>query len=441
MTISSESARSCQLLSRRHIPALDGLRGLAILLVLGFHFCAAFPLRPDSAAETLLAGFLQSGWCGVDLFFVLSGFLITGILYDTKTNHAITTSSYFRNFYARRVLRIFPLYYGLLVACFLVVPRLSLLSPADCDRIAADQPWYWLFCSNLKIALDGSPEFGFVSGFAALTWSLAIEEQFYLMWPLWVLVCRRTTLLRLCGAMVIGALALRVGLMAADVPRTSIYVFTPCRFDGLAIGAFISLVLRGQTDPQRLRRRARYVALAAGVALGGMFVRQGALRAGLAMTQSVGLTLLALLFGALLTLVVLSKPQSRLVRATSPGLLRTFGKYSYAIYLLHQLVFAGLVHAMPEVELPRLFGSRLPAYVGCLAIASLAALLAAMASWHLVERHFLKLKRFFEYDDRRRQPGAAVESRLAAGQVKRRPAGRGSCSPVPSRARTGRPIR
>ena len=432
--MSPESARTCPSLSRRHIPALDGLRGLAILLVLGFHFSAAFPLRPDSAAETLLEGFLQSGWCGVDLFFVLSGFLITGILYDTKANRVITTSGYFRNFYARRVLRIFPIYYGLLVACFLILPRLSLLSPADCGRIAADQPWYWLFCSNLKIALDGSPDFGFVSGFAALTWSLAIEEQFYLMWPLLVLVCRRTTLLRLCGAMVIGALALRVGLMAADVPRASIYVFTPCRFDGLAIGAFISLMLRGRTDPLRLRSAARYVALAAGVALSGMFVWQGALRAGLAMTQSVGLTLLALLFGALLTLAVLSQPQSRLVRATSLGFLRTFGKYSYAIYLLHPLVFAGLADAMPMVELPRLFGSRLPAYFGCLAIGSLAALLAAMASWHLIERHFLKLKRFFEYEDRRGQP-SAEDRELRTDDAHLRSAQSPAQSPAQSSAR------
>ncbi|MEE8451941.1 MAG: acyltransferase [Thermoguttaceae bacterium] len=412
VTMSSPSTRLAEPLSRRHIPALDGLRGVAILLVLGFHFAAAFPLVPESFAERLVDGLLQSGWCGVDLFFVLSGFLITGILYDTKS-----TSRYFRNYYARRVLRIFPLYYALLIACFVVIPRLSLLSTADCSRISADQPWYWLFCSNLKIAMDGSPSFGFVSGLAALTWSLAIEEQFYLMWPLLVFACRRTTLLRICAVMVVGALALRVGLILADVPRASIYVLTPCRFDGLALGAAISLVLRGQIDPERIRSIARKVLVVSGVALGGIFTWYGSLHAGLAITQSLGLTLLAFLFGALLTLAVLSSPENRIVRIANMRGLRIFGKYSYAIYLLHQLVFAGIERAIPPSDLSRWLGSGLPAYFGCLIVVSALSLLAAMASWYLFERHFLRLKRFFEYSPKsppvggQRQPGHAPRRR------------------------------
>jgi len=409
-TMSSPSTRITEPLSRRHIPALDGLRGVAILLVLGFHFAAAFPLVPESFAERLVGRLLQSGWCGVDLFFVLSGFLITGILYDTKS-----TSRYFRNYYARRMLRIFPLYYGLLIVCFVVIPRLSLLSAADCGRIGADQPWYWLFCSNLKIAMDGSPSFGFVSGFAALTWSLAIEEQFYLIWPLLVFTCRRTTLLRICVAMIVGALALRVGLILADVSRTSIYVLTPCRFDGLALGAAISLVLRGQVDPVRMRSIARKVLVASGVALGGIFAWYGSLHAGLAITQSLGLTLLAFLFGALLTLAVLSSTESRIVRTANMRGLRTFGKYSYAIYLLHQLVFAGIERVIPPLELSRWLGNGLPAYSSCFIVASAISLLVAMASWYLFERHFLRLKRFFEYPPKsppiRRQPGHAPKRR------------------------------
>ena len=406
-TMSSPSTRPTEPLSRRHIPALDGLRGVAILLVLGFHFAAAFPLEPESFAERLVDRLLQTGWCGVDLFFVLSGFLITGILYDTKSR-----SRYFRNFYARRVLRIFPLYYGLLIVCFVVVPRLSLLSAADCGRIGADQTWYWLFCSNLKIAMDGSPSFGFVSGMAALTWSLAIEEQFYLMWPLLVFACRRTRLLRICGVIVVGALALRVGLLLADVSRTSIYVLTPCRFDGLALGAAISLILRGQVNRDQIRSIARKVLVVSGVALGAIFAWYGSLHAGLAIIQSLGLTLLAFLFGALLTLAVLSSPQSQIVQIANMRGLRIFGKYSYAIYLLHQLVFAGIVRTIPPLDLSRWLGSGLLAYLGCFVVVSTISLLTAMASWYLFERHFLRLKRFFEHAPKGQPPAGSPEGAI-----------------------------
>jgi peptidoglycan/LPS O-acetylase OafA/YrhL len=403
------------------IDALDGLRGVAVLLVMGFHFAAVYPLADSGRLDRLAEGLLQSGWCGVDLFFVLSGFLITGILYDSRAS-----AHFFRNFYARRVLRIFPLYYGLLAVCFLVLPWFSLLAAADCRRIAADQGWYWLFLSNIKMAVDGPPNFGPISGMAALTWSLAIEEQFYLLWPLLVFVFRRETLLRLCVAMAIGAMVLRIAWLFADAPRTSIYVLTPCRFDGLAIGAWIALVLRGPTDRGLIRRAASVAAMISGVGLGGLFLVHGSLRAGLASTLSLGMTLLAVLFGAVVALAVVSPAENRLVRTAGLRILRTFGKYSFAIYLLHQPIFQALAQAGAAAELPRVLGSRLPAYAAGFAAASLLALLAAMASWHLYERRFLTLKRYFEARESgvrplRSEPRAVADAiagrRQKAGQL------------------------
>ena len=111
-----------------HLPALDGVRGLAIALVLAYHFVAFS--EPASLVERALVQVCDFGAAGVDLFFLLSGFLITGILVETRGR-----SHFFRNFYTRRVLRIFPLYYGVLVAVFLIAPRIPGLHSAQLDKM------------------------------------------------------------------------------------------------------------------------------------------------------------------------------------------------------------------------------------------------------------------------------------------------------------------
>src|SRR5438874_11818359 len=128
----------------KHIPSLDGLRGLAIILVLLFHF------TPEGGGHTLIGVLTRwvsrLGWCGVDLFFVLSGFLITGILFDAKGS-----PHYFRNFYMRRVLRIFPLYYGVLLVVFIIVPLFKTMT-ADDWRLMNNQHWLWLYAANIPPA-------------------------------------------------------------------------------------------------------------------------------------------------------------------------------------------------------------------------------------------------------------------------------------------------
>jgi peptidoglycan/LPS O-acetylase OafA/YrhL len=136
-----------------------------------FHMTMVPPIGTLAVAWTNLC---EHGALGVDVFFVLSGFLITGILLDT-----LARPHYFRNFYARRVLRIFPLYYAVLGFAFLILPRIA---PSTAVRYAAvnrEAIWYWLHLSNFAIARRGS----FVHGILDVSWSLAIEEQFYLLWP------------------------------------------------------------------------------------------------------------------------------------------------------------------------------------------------------------------------------------------------------------------
>jgi peptidoglycan/LPS O-acetylase OafA/YrhL len=184
----------------RHVPALDGLRAIAVLMVLLCHFQLATP--------HWIWRVLHQGGFGVYLFFVLSGFLITRILLSEKNKPA-----YFRNFYARRTLRIFPLYYGVLALQFWV-----LLPIFPTPRILADahyQGWLWAYGYNILTAVKG--HFVFSSDWMWLGhfWSLAVEEQFYVVWPFIVLALGRETLLKLCIGIVALTPILRLVFYAA----------------------------------------------------------------------------------------------------------------------------------------------------------------------------------------------------------------------------------
>src|SRR5687767_5633954 len=234
------------------VPALDGVRGFAILLVLVLHFSAYGHELPRSGLliDQLYYRVAAAGWIGVDLFFVLSGFLITGILYDAKGS-----PHYFRNFYIRRTLRIFPLYYGALIL-FLVIFPLLWPNHGGLRSMQNDGWWYWTYLSNLKIARDGWPQFGAIGHF----WSLAVEEQFYLIWPLLVLALNRRQLQITCVLCLIAALAVRV-VLNAQGNNPAAFVLTPARLDALAVGAYLALAARGPGGLPRLARLAQPVTL------------------------------------------------------------------------------------------------------------------------------------------------------------------------------------
>jgi peptidoglycan/LPS O-acetylase OafA/YrhL len=211
---------------RQYYPALDGLRGLAILLVVVYHNF----------------GFIDVfffGWLGVDLFFVLSGFLITDILLKT-----VGSADYLRNFYARRVLRIFPLYYLCLILFLVVLPNLDVAF--DIKYYTDNQLWIWTYLQNWLYIFKDPAQTNTLNHL----WSLAVEEQFYLLWPLVILLIRKPGHLLVCmGLLLVGVLGLRLWIWnnhVADLAYFNLYTFT--RIDGICIGCMIALL-------QRINRR------------------------------------------------------------------------------------------------------------------------------------------------------------------------------------------
>ena len=237
-------------LSAVKVPALDGIRGIAVLLVLLHHLSNYLPHQ--SRAFSAAAAVLRTGWVGVDLFFVLSGFLITGILLDTKY-----APNYFQSFYARRVLRIFPLYYTVLSAVLLaaLLPYagrwLRPILPLPHDR------WfYFVYLNNWWPLLKDTWHANIIGHF----WSLAVEEQFYLLWPLCVWLLPRKKLPWVAGFGIVTALIIRCVLYFYFSPTRSIVENTFSRMDTLLMGASMAMLVR---SPGALKTMRPYLYAAA----------------------------------------------------------------------------------------------------------------------------------------------------------------------------------
>lgn len=356
----------------RHLPALDGLRGLAVLLVVLFHIYQVEP-RPTQSISRLLYGATRLGQTGVDLFFVLSGFLITGILFDTKTS-----SRYFFNFYGRRTLRIFPLYYGVLVSAFVLLPGVF-----DYQGAGRGTVWLWTYTTNLPVS------FGKAWGPFGHFWSLAIEEQFYLVWPFVVYAFRRETLLRICVGCVLGAIVAR---MVVESFGFSSFTFTLCRMDSLTIGAFLALAARGPLGMTGWAKKAAGCAMLTLLVSAPLYLAQSG--AGASWIQVAKYTVTAILYGTLLAIAITASPSSLAGRFFQLGPLRQLGKYSYGLYVYHPLI----IHFIDPRFLPGPLSPGLMALK--LALTLGASFGAAWLSWHLYEKHFLTFKKYFEYEER-----------------------------------------
>jgi peptidoglycan/LPS O-acetylase OafA/YrhL len=363
-------AAPAQIKELERVKALDGVRGAAILMVVVYHFFGVqAPDHPTIVGLVIYHSFALL-WCGVDLFFVLSGFLITGILLDTKG-----AANYFSVFYARRALRILPLYYAAVFALFVAVPFAAARAGLAWPRIApGEQVWYWLHISNWRTAFHPG-----IYIEANHFWSLAIEEQFYFVWPAIVLICSRRGLMRLCIASILGCFLLRnlpvFQTLNAQYP-SYLNRMTPFRVDSLLFGACSALIVRDARWSAIAQRhwRTAFVLGLAGIAIAVASGRSTA--SNTASMTGLGYTSLALTFAAVLLYVFWhngsSCPVPRLCR--SP-VMTHLGKHSYAIYVVHLPLALHLI--------------RPAALVGTYVLSIVLRI--------CLERHFLRLRGRFAY--------------------------------------------
>ena len=335
----------------RYIPALDGIRGVAVMLVMMHHL---MPLEQVGVGlgVTRLVG---TGWIGVDLFFVLSGFLITGILHDTKQD-----PHYFRNFYCRRALRVFPLYYSVLFIVLVVVPYAVTVLPIGAGHREAvlqsvrgaseHQIWLWLYLNNF---------FGHSYNMLAHFWSLAVEEHFYLLWPLLMVKFDRRGAMRVCLLVVAAAVLSRFAwFMWPALPREP-YIVTFCRMDSLAIGGLVALLLRGPTPQEALKRWGARIMLLSGVLLLLAVIREGGLQHSGPIMNLIGYTVLAIFFASFLMWMVLLSEGSLPIKVASFGPLRMLGRISYGLYVYHRLVRLPVAIVLPPKAVASAVGSPL----------------------------------------------------------------------------------
>ena len=355
---------------RPYYPALDGLRGLACLLIVVYHNFG------------FINKYVFFGWLGVDIFFVLSGFLITDILLNS-----FGKPGFLRNFYIRRMLRIFPLYYLALLIFLVVLPKINDL-PVSLDYYVDHQVWLWTYLQNWLFSFNPSPDQNALNHL----WSLAVEEQFYLFWPLVILVLRKPKILLVVITLV---LLLTVGLRIwiwinriEGLAYFNLYTFT--RIDGICIGCMIALLQR--INPRFLSTYSSpIVLLFAGLNFLFYFINRS-YHFSFPFLPMIGYTSFAMIFGLLVYNIVNSQSGILTIIFNNP-LLRAMGMVSYGCYMFHWPLYLILAPGLEQWAVTNISFISAP-FFASVAASSMAYLLGFL-SYRFYELPFLRMKKHF----------------------------------------------
>jgi len=372
---SRDTAPTEPLEKRKHVPALDGLRGLAIIMVFCDHWSTSYSHGNVARMGVLQRAILATavgGCSGVDLFFALSGFLITGILLETRGR-----PKFFSNFYARRTLRIFPPYY-LTLALYYFALRPVLSHVWHYNELWSKQLWYWSYLANWLCALQGWQR-QMIDHF----WTLAVEEQFYLVWPLLVFAAGARRTIWICAGILLASPFLRAAiyfLPLVHYPAPFIYTSTLTRLDPLAAGALLAAAMRIPELRRKVSTHAAAITWSGAAAFAVLIAYNRCYDTDLPSIAILAYSFLAILFTGVLALLVTQGPDHRLNRVFSTRWLRQIGKVSYVAYIVHAPVLALAERLVPGR----------PALLWLLSAA--LTLAVSFASWRFFERPLLKLK-------------------------------------------------
>ena len=375
--------------SKERIPQLDGIRGVAILLVLCWHYFAGIRFQPGNAFLQFFKNMLSFSWSGVDLFFVLSGFLIGGILMDHRES-----KNYFKVFYIRRICRIFPMYFILLFGFLLLKSVIDNYTNPGSSWLIGGSFSLWPYITFLQNFYMAIGEY-FRPHPLAVTWSLAVEEQFYLILPfiLWTLPNKKIPFV--CLFLILSAPVIRTFIMIQpfSLNKSAALILLPSRMDSLLIGVVGAWLLRNDECRNILRNNVDFITIAFMVLFAGtlLFSIGNFGHLSLAMTP-MGYTWLATLYLLLIFIGILSeKGWIKLILTAMP--LRWLGRHSYTVYLFH-LMFLGIFHYLISKSAPAIESNR-----GLLSSVSalIATILFAWISWAAIEKPFIRFGHRFRY--------------------------------------------
>lgn len=365
---------------------LDGLRCIAVIWVVLHNMGNRVLDESNAVFIRLLDVALGTGWMGVQLFFVLSGYLITRILLASRG-----TEGALRIFFLRRVLRIFPVYFLLLALMIFVVPLSGIMPPGWAELAARQQTYLWTYTINWVMPF-------FDENCLPHLWSLGVEEQFYLFWPLLVLFLPITMLPRLFVALIVIATVVRSALfLGGDTWMMDAgYYWTITRIDALAAGGLLAwFTTPGRNGIPRAWLAGMTVSAAvAMLAIIGITHEFASSKAGISLLNQ---TIAGLLFFGVIGLVTMPGPANRVSSLLASRPMASIGRISYGIYLFHLPVIQAWTNLNPLPMDQSGNIARFAAILVNLGAVTVISVVIAAISWTLFERPILSLKRFLRY--------------------------------------------
>ena len=380
------------------IPAIDGLRGIAVLCVILMHCFMSTRTSGLRMLDPIVENVLKLSMpLAVDLFFVISGFLITSILDRTRD-----ADRPLRTFYARRALRIVPLYYAFLLFVALFLSDL----PARIVGPPGSMTWEFLFLTNIPAALDPKS----VGALYPHFWTLAVEEQFYILWPLVILILPQRFNIRICLALIGLSVVTRLAL-SLTVSFEAALILTPARSDALAAGSIVGLLYHRNPDFLRtwwkqLMRFAGFGFLAAQA----VFILTYAwnVKASFVFSVTVMPFIATVFFAAAVAGLALRQESDGGPRWLLNPVLTSTARYSYGMYAIHVPLITLLYHYGLIVQRDPVAGFDLPYRIYFFILIAGLSYGVGLVTWHLYEKQFLKLTPSYRYSGETEPTQAAL---------------------------------